>query len=195
MILSDKSIKNKLKTKEIVIEPFNEDFLQPSSYDLHLGNEFMVFNTEKHSIIDVKEPVDDLMKKIILEQNGDITLEPGGFLLAHVKEIIGVDDKHVGVLEGKSSLARLGLIIHATAGFLDPGNCLRMTLEMVNLSPLPIKLYVGMKIAQMAFEEVDQKVSRPYGHKSLGSKYYKDSSVTQSMYYQNFNKDITKPKI
>lgn len=188
MILSDKSIKNKLKTGEIIIEPFNPKDLQPTSYDLHLGSDFLRFNTKKHSEIDVKKPVSDLMEKVHLDENGSITLQPGDFILAHTVEITGVDDKHVGRLEGKSSLARLGLIIHTTAGFLDPGNCLRMTLEIVNLSPLPIKLYAGMKVAQMAFEQVDQKVSKPYGHKSLNSKYYKDSSVSESKYYLNFKK-------
>lgn len=186
MILSDISIKNKLKTGEISISPFNEENLQPTSYDLHLGDNFMKFDTQKHRIIDVKKPVTDLMTKVHVDPDGSYKLEPGSFILAHVEEMIGVDDKHVGRLEGKSSLARLGLIIHTTAGFLDPGNCLRMTLEIVNLSPLPILLYPGMKIAQMAFEEVDQKVARPYGHKSLNSKYYKDSTVSESKYYKNF---------
>ncbi len=186
MILSDISIKNKIKTGELVIEPYNPDDLQPTSYDLHLGNDFMRFDTKKHSIIDVKKPVTDLMEKVHIDDEGSITLNPGDFILSHTLEITGVDDKHVGRLEGKSSLARLGLIIHTTAGFLDPGNCLRMTLEIVNLSPLPIKLYPGMKIAQMAFEEVDKRVSKPYGHKSLNSKYYKDSTVSESKYYKNF---------
>jgi dCTP deaminase len=187
MILSDKSIKDKLKTGEITIDPYNAEDLQPTSYDLHLGNDFMKFNTKKHSVIDVKKPVSDLMEKVHVDEGGSITLQPGDFILTHTVEITGVDDRHVGRLEGKSSLARLGLIIHTTAGFLDPGNCLRMTLEIVNLSPLPIILYPGMKIAQMAFEEVDKKVSKPYGHKSLNSKYYKDSTVSESKYYKNFN--------
>ncbi|MBI2357248.1 dCTP deaminase [Candidatus Dojkabacteria bacterium] len=187
MILSDKSIKNKLKSGAITIEPFVLENLQPTSYDLHLGNEFMRFNTKKHKMIDVKKPVSDLMEKIHLDKDDDsYILQPGDFVLTHTVEYVGVDDCHVGRLEGKSSLARLGLIIHTTAGFLDPGNCLRMTLEIVNLSPLPIKLYSGMKIAQMAFEEVDEKVEKSYGHKSLNSKYYRDSTVAESKYYKNF---------
>ncbi|KKP77657.1 MAG: Deoxycytidine triphosphate deaminase [candidate division WS6 bacterium GW2011_GWF1_35_23] len=189
MILSDKTIKEKVKTGEIFIEPFEEKCLQSASYDLHLDKDFLVFNRENHSLIDVKEPVDELMKKIVVEEDKGIIIHPGDFVLANVKEITGVDEKHVGRLEGKSSLARMGLIIHTTAGFLDPGNKLRLTLEMVNLSPLPIKLYPGMKIGQIAFEELDQKCERPYGTKGLGNKYVGDMTVTASQMWKNFNEE------
>jgi len=194
MILSDRSIREKVKTGEIFIEPFEERCLQSASYDLHLDKDFLVFNRENHSLIDVKEPVEELMKKIIVDEEKGIIIHPGDFVLANIKEITGVDDKHVGRLEGKSSLARMGLIIHTTAGFLDPGNKLRLTLEMVNLSPLPIKLYPGMKIGQIAFEELDKKCERPYGTKGLGNKYVGDMTVTASQMWKNFKEEDNEQK-
>ena len=185
MILSDKSIKEKIKTGEIAISPFSEDSLQPASYDLHLDSNIMYFNTDGNNIIDVKKPVDDLMVKTQISDSGFV-IEPHQLVLANVIEITGVDSKHVGRLEGKSSLARIGLIIHATAGFLDPGNKLRLTLEMVNLSPLPIRIYAGMKIAQIAFEELDTPCEKPYGSKSLNSKYVGDLTVQASKIWENF---------
>jgi len=185
MILSDKSIKEKIKTGEISISPFSQDSLQPASYDLHLDSNIMYFNTDGNNIIDVKKPVDDLMVKTQISDSGFV-IEPHQLVLANVIEITGVDSKHVGRLEGKSSLARIGLIIHATAGFLDPGNKLRLTLEMVNLSPLPIRIYAGMKIAQIAFEELDTPCEKPYGSKSLNSKYVGDLTVQASKIWKNF---------
>jgi len=185
MILSDKSIKEKINTGEISISPFSEDSLQPASYDLHLDKNIMYFNTNGNNIIDVKKPVDELMIRTQISDSGFV-IEPHQLVLANVIEITGVDSKHVGRLEGKSSLARIGLIIHATAGFLDPGNKLRLTLEMVNLSPLPIRIYVGMKIAQIAFEELDTPCEKPYGSKSLNSKYVGDLTVQASKIWKNF---------
>lgn len=186
MILSDRSIKEKIRSGEISIEPFSHEFIQPASYDLHLDKNILVFNTEKHTIIDVKEPLEDLMLKIEIDDVDGYTLKPGEFILANVVEITGVDNKHVGRLEGKSSLARMGLIIHATAGFLDPGNKLRLTLEIANLSPLPIRIYEGMKIAQLAFEQLDKDSERPYGSSGLNSKYKGDMTVQASRMWKNF---------
>ncbi len=186
MILSDRSIKEKIRSGEISIEPFSHEFIQPASYDLHLDKNILVFNTEKHTIIDVKEPLEDLMLKIEIDDIDGYTLKPGEFILANVVEITGVDNKHVGRLEGKSSLARMGLIIHATAGFLDPGNKLRLTLEIANLSPLPIRIYEGMKIAQLAFEQLDKDCERPYGSSGLNSKYKGDMTVQASRMWKNF---------
>jgi len=186
MILSDKSIKKSLGTKEISIEPFFEEFLQPASYDLHLDRYFMIFKEDKRNIIDVKKSVEHLMEEIEIEEGGSFVLKPGQFALANVKEITGVDARHVGRLEGKSSLARIGLLIHATAGFLDPGNKLRLTLELVNTSPLSIKIYEGMKVAQIAFEELDSPSEKPYGSNKLNSKYTGDTKVKASQMWKNF---------
>jgi len=187
MILSDKSIKDRLRSGEISIEPFSEEFVQPASYDLHLDKNILVFNTDKHDLIDVKRPVEDLMIKYEITEEEGYIIKPGEFVLANITEITGVDSKHVGRLEGKSSLARMGLIIHATAGFLDPGNKLRLTLEIANLSPLPIKIYPGMKIAQIAFEELDSCCDRPYGSSGLNSKYKGDMTVQASKMWKNFS--------
>ena len=186
MILSDKSIKECIKKGSINIDPFNEEFLQPASYDLHLDRYFLVFNRENNAVIDVKEKPKDLMREIDVGEGGFFIIHPNEFVLANLKEVTGVDSKHVGRLEGKSSLGRIGLIIHATAGFLDPGNSLRMTLELANVSPLPIKIYEGMKIAQIAFEELDQECEKPYGSNGLNSKYVGDDKVKASQMWKNF---------
>lgn len=188
MILSDKGIKAAIKSGAIILDPFNEEDLQPASYDLHLDKNVLVFDRNNLSCIDPKNKVDNMMKPIEIPESGFI-IHPGEFILSNLVEITGVDNQHVGRLEGKSSLARLGLIIHTTSGFLDPGNSLRMTLEIANLSPLPIKLYAGMKIAQMAFEKLDQPCEKPYGSDGLNSKYKGDMSVQGSLMYKNFNKD------
>ena len=186
MILSDRSIKEKIKTGEISIEPFADKYIQPASYDLHLDKNILIFDNEKHKIIDVKKPVEDLMRKIEINDTVGYTIQPQEFVLANVKEITGVNNRYVGRLEGKSSLARMGLIIHATAGFLDPGNKLRLTLEIANLSCLPIKIYESMGIAQIAFEQLDMECERPYGSSGLNSKYKGDMTVQASNMWKNF---------
>jgi len=190
MILSDKAILQALKKKEILIKPFNRKDLQPASYDLHMDKNIMYFDKEKTTLIDVKEPVKDYMKTKTLKKGESYILYPGDFIIANMVEITGVDNRHVGRLEGKSSLARLGIIIHATAGFLDPGNKIRLTLEICNLNNLPIRIYEGMKIAQIAFEELDQECERPYGTDGLGSKYYNNGQVKESLMHLNFERKV-----
>lgn len=185
MILSDRGIKEALKKGEIEISPFDEKNLQPASYDLHLDNKILIFDKNKNSLIDIKQPIENLMNKIEINDDGFI-LHPGEFVLANILEITGVNQRYVGRLEGKSSLARIGLLIHATAGFLDPGNSLRLTLEMANLAPLPIKLYPNMKIAQIAFESLDQDCEKPYGSDGLNNKYKGDKEVQASKMWKNF---------
>jgi dCTP deaminase len=186
MILSDRTIKEKVKSGEIVIKPFKEEFLQPASYDLHLDTHFLIFNKENIVVIDVKDKLKDLMREIEVNEDEGFIIHPNEFVLANVKEITGVNESHVGRLEGKSSLGRLGLIVHATAGFLDPGNELRLTLELANVSPIPIRIYPGMKIAQIAFEALDKECERPYGSKGLNSKYLGDLKVKGSEMWKNF---------
>lgn len=188
MILSDKDIKDKVKNQEIIIEPFCHDNIQPASYDLHLDNNFKIFKSYNSIVIDTKESVSEMMEEVFVKDDEPFVLHPGSFALALIREKTGVNTKHVGRLEGKSSLARLGLIIHTTAGFLDPGNCLKLTLELYNASPLPIKLYPGMKIAQIAFEELTGHCERAYGSKELGSKYFGDTKIKESMGHLNFKK-------
>lgn len=179
MILSDRDIYNHLLTKDIVIDPLDTSKINPASVDLHLGNKFM-FYPEDGANIDVKQPVD--MEEIEINV---FILPPHGFALGFIKEKTGVSKKLVGRLEGKSSLARLGLAVHLTAGFLDPGNCLNMTLELYNATDRYIRLYAGMPIAQMAFELLLTEADRGYSDINT-SKYIGDDSVKGSQMYKNF---------
>jgi len=187
MYLSDRDIKKELKAGEIIIKDFDPSRLQPASYDILLGFEFMVFKRHKQSVIDPKLPAASFMEKITLKNETDaFILHPNEFALAVTYDYFGVGPKYCCNIMGKSSLARLGLIIHTTAGFVDPGNELNATLELFNTNSMPIKLYPKMKIAQISFCSLTSPAERPYGHKSLGSKYFKDSSVEASRMADNF---------
>jgi dCTP deaminase len=188
MVLSDKGIKKALKAGQITLDPFNEEDLQPASYDLHMDKYLMLFDRGHNAMIDVKKPMDTLMEEYEMDKDGYI-LHPKEFILGNIKEITGVDKSHVAFLHGKSSLARIGLLIHATAGLLDPGNTMRLTLEMYNLSPLPIKLYPDMKIGQITFERISDACERPYGSEGLNSKYKGDMKVQGSKMYKNYLND------
>ena len=188
MVLSDIGIKKAIKKGQIVLDPFDENNLQPCSYDLHMDKHLLLFDRGHNSLIDVKEPLEDLMVKYEMNGGGYI-LHPKEFVLGNIKEVTGVDEQHVAFLHGKSSLARIGLLIHATAGLLDPGNCMRLTLEMYNLSPLPIKLYPNMKIGQITFEKIDENCQRPYGSEGLNSKYKGDMKVQGSKMYKNYRNE------
>jgi dCTP deaminase len=186
MILSDTTIKAQLKTGEIVIEPFKPDQLQPCSYDVRLGDEMMYFDNTTARVIDPEQDNTALMRKVKVTPKKPFVLHPGQFALAATAEVIGVSEKYVCILNGKSSLGRLGLIIHATAGFIDAGNQLRITLELFNVANLPIILRPGMKIGQVVFEELSQPSERPYGSKGLNSKYYKSMGVEPSKMHKNY---------
>lgn len=186
MILCDKTIKQRLAAGNISIEPYDEKLLQPASYDLRIDRKFLLFDTTQQECIDVKKPIENIMREVTIKDDEPFILHPGEFALANTYEIVGVDAGHVGWLEGKSSLGRIGLVIHATAGFLDPGNKLRMTLELSNLGRLPIKLYYKMKIAQIAFGQLDAPCEVPYGSPKLNSKYFGDTEVKASQMHKNF---------
>jgi dCTP deaminase len=186
MILCDRTIKQKISEGKISIEPYEEKFLQPASYDLRIDRKFLLFDVAQQVCIDVKKPTANIMREVQITDDEPFILHPGDFALANTFEIVGVDREHVGWLEGKSSLGRLGLVIHATAGFLDPGNKLRMTLELSNLGRLPIKLYYKMKIAQIAFGQLDAPCEVPYGSPQLNSKYFGDTEVKASQMHKNF---------
>ncbi len=189
MILSDRDIKKAIKEGRIVIDPLFPHALQPASVDLHLGADFLVFHTERYVHIDPKEPIDEMMGRVSIDGSRQFILHPGEFALGMTYEVTGVADDIVGRLEGKSSLGRIGLLIHATAGYLDPGNRLKMTLELHNVSPLPIKLYYKMPIAQMSFTPLSSPAEHPYGKSSLGSKYYGAMKPQASQYWKNFKKN------
>ena len=189
MIFSDKDIKKALRAGRISIDPLFPNSIQPASVDLHLGSDFLVFRTDQHTCIDLKEPIDDMMEEVNINENRQFVIHPGQFVLGMTYEVIGVADDMVGRLEGKSSLGRIGLIIHATAGYLDPGNKLKMTLELHNISDLPIKLYYKMPIAQISFIPLSSVADNPYGKKKLGSKYYGAMKPQASQYWKNFKKN------
>ena len=191
MILSDKDIKKALKDKRISIDPLFPHSIQPASVDVHLGPDFLIFRTDEHVCIDPKLPIDDMMEEVKIDESRQFVIHPGQFALGMTYEVIGVADDMVGRLEGKSSLGRIGLIIHATAGYLDPGNKLKMTLELHNISDLPIKLYYKMPIAQMSFTPLSSPAEHPYGKKRLGmsTKYYGAMKPQASQYWKNFTKN------
>ncbi len=188
MILSDRDIKKELKKGNIIIKPLAKNNIQPASVDIRLGKDFLVYERNSNYIIDPKNIPDNLMKKLTISSNQCFILHPGEFALAVVYEETGVSDSIVGRLEGKSSLGRLGLIIHTTAGYLDPGNSLNMTLELFNAGSLPIKLHYKMPIGQMAFEYLSSPCEKPYGHPDLNSKYFADKTVRASQMHKNFIK-------
>ncbi len=186
MILSDKDIKKALQEGRISVDPLFPDAIQPASVDLHLGNEFLIFKSTSNVCIDVKEPLDNSMEKVIIDKDRPFILHPAEFALGLTYETVGVAADMVGRLEGKSSLGRIGLIIHATAGYIDPGNKLKVTLELHNIATLPIKLYYKMPIAQMSFTPLSSPAETPYGAEKLGSKYYGATTPQASQYYKNF---------
>jgi dCTP deaminase len=185
MILSDRDIKKALKNGLIEIDPYDEANLQPASVDLHLDRQFLVFNTKKNYVIDPKKPMDEMMEEVVIDDEKPFVLHPGEFALGMIWEKTGVSPGYVGRLEGKSSVGRMGLLIHVTAGFLDPGNSLKMTLELHNTANLPILLYYKMPIAQMAFEQLSSECEKPYGAGG-SSKYVGDMKPRASQMWKNF---------
>ena len=185
MILSDKDIKNAIIKGDIFIDPFDEKYIQPASIDLHLDKNFLVFDTNKHYVIDPKKPLDNMMRDVTIDKKTPFVLHPGDFALGLIYEVTGVSSRYVGRLEGKSSVGRMGLLIHITAGFLDPGNSLKMTLELHNAANIPILLYYKMPIAQMAFEKLSSECEKLYS-KEIGSKYVGDIKPKASQMWRNF---------
>ena len=185
MILSDADIKKAMEAGNITVSPFDEKHLQPASIDLHLDNQFLVFDTTKNYVIDPKKPLDDMMKEITIDEETPFVLHPGEFALGLIYEETGVSGQYVGRLEGKSSVGRMGVLIHITAGFLDPGNSLKMTLELHNTANIPILLYYKMPIAQMAFEQLTSQCDKTYS-KEMGSKYVGDTKPRASQMWKNF---------
>jgi dCTP deaminase len=189
MILSDRDIKKALAEGKISVDPLFPKSIQPASIDLHLGPDFLIFKTDQHVCIDPKFPIDEMMELVEIGPDRQFILHPHQFALGMIYEVVGVADDMVGRLEGKSSLGRIGLIIHATAGYLDPGNKLKMTLEFNNVSTLPIKLYYKMPIAQMSFTPLSSAAEVPYGKEKLNSKYFGALKPQASQYYKNFTKN------
>ena len=186
MVLSDRSIKEQIALGRIKIEPFSPDCIQPSSVDLHLDCEFRVFSNTRHPYIDVRKDLQDLTELMRIKDDDPFILHPGEFALGCTRECITLPDDIVARLEGKSSLGRLGLIIHSTAGYVDPGWHGQLTLELSNVANLPIALYSGMRIGQISFLRMTTPVENPYGSSKLGSKYQGQVGPTASRGYRDF---------
>ena len=186
MILSDRTIREAIDAGRIVIDPFDPKKVQPSSVDLTLDHRFLVFRNHTRAVIDVKEDLSDLTELVEIEGDKAFMLHPGEFVLGSTSERIALPDDLVGRIEGKSSLGRLGLQVHSTAGFIDPGFDGHVTLELANVANLPITLYAEMKIGQLSFLPLDAEAEHPYGSGGLGSKYQGQIGPTPSEYWRNF---------
>jgi len=185
-VLSDRTIRDELKKGQIVIDPFDDSAVQPASVDLRLNDSFRVFRGTSRPFIDVRQPVDDLTELIQIAEEEPFIIQPGTFFLGSTLETITLPDDIVGRVDGKSSLGRLGLLVHATAGYIDPGWTGTLTLELSNQSQMPIALYLGMRIAQISFQRLSTAVDRPYGSPELGSKYQGQTGPTPSRISEEF---------
>ena len=188
-VLSDRDIRAAIQAGEIVVRPFDPADVQPSSVDLHLDRRFRVFRNNRYAYIDVRKEQPDLTEIVTVENDEPFILHPGEFVLGQTLEWTELPIDLVARLEGRSSLGRLGLLIHSTAGYVDPGWKGNLTLELSNVANLPIALYFGMKIGQISFFKMSSPVDRPYGSKELGSKYQGQSEPTASAFHRDFSKD------
>jgi dCTP deaminase len=189
MILSDRTIRAELEAGRIAIDPLDEQCIQPSSVDLRLDRLFRVFLNHTMPVIDVKEDLEDLTRLVEIGEGEAFILHPGEFVLGSTYERVTLPDDLVGRIEGKSSLGRLGLLIHSTAGFIDAGFSGYLTLELSNVANLPITLYPGMKIGQVSFLRMTTPADVPYGSARVGSKYQGQRGPTPSRYWENFRDD------
>ena len=189
MILSDRSLKDAVASGRIVVDPYDERLVQPSSVDLRVDRLFRVFRNHTAPVIDVKLDLENLTELVEVPDDGVFMLHPGEFVLGATLERLALPDDLVGRVEGKSSLGRLGLLIHSTAGFIDPGFDGHITLELSNVATLPITLYTGMKIGQISFLRMTTPAEHPYGSRGLGSKYQGQRGPTPSRYWENFEDD------
>jgi len=181
-VLSDGTIARLVGEGRIRIDPWDEALVQPASVDLRLGDSFRVFHNHRASAIDLRDPPTNLTEQVNVADGEAFIIHPGEFCLGRTLEYVELPDDIVARIEGKSSLGRLGLIVHATAGFCDPGWKGTLTLELNNLTRVPIKLYPGLPIAQLSFMTLDVPALRPYGHSELGSHYQGQVEATESRY-------------
>lgn len=189
VILSDRSIRDQIAAGRIVIDPYDDALVQPSSIDVRISHLFRVFRNHTAGVIDVRRDMTGLTELVEIPTDGSeaFMLHPGEFVLGSTLERVAVPDDLVGRVEGKSSLGRLGLLIHSTAGFIDAGFDGHITLELANVASLPITLYPGMKIGQVSFMQMTTPAERPYGSGAAGSKYQGQRGPTPSRYFENFS--------
>lgn len=187
-VLSDRTIKEQLASGRLGIDPIDGEAIQPASVDLRLDRSFRVFRSTARPFVDVREPVDDLTELVEIRDGEPFVIQPASFCLGSTIETVTLPDDIVARVDGKSSLGRLGLLVHATAGYVDPGWTGRLTLELSNQSQMPIALYYGMRIAQVSFLQLTTPVDRPYGSPELGSKYQGQTGPTASRISREFEK-------
>lgn len=188
MLLSDRDIRAELEAGRVALEPYDEAMLQPSSVDVRLDKLFRVFENHRYPHIDPREHQPDLTRLVEPEHDEPFVLHPGEFVLGSTYEVVTLPDDIAGRLEGKSSLGRLGLLTHSTAGFIDPGFSGHVTLELSNVANLPILLYPGMKIGQLCLFRLSSPAEHPYGSDRYGSRYQGQRGPTPSKSYANFHR-------
>ena len=188
MVLSDRDIRAEITAGRIVIDPFIPEAVQPSSVDLHLDRRFRVFRNSRYPFIDVRADQPELTELVEIGGDDPFILHPGEFVLGSTFERVELPNDLVARLEGKSSLGRLGLLIHSTAGYVDPGWEGNLTLELSNVANLPITLYDGMKIGQISFQRLSSPAEVGYGDASIGSKYRGQRDPTASLYHRDFER-------
>ncbi len=194
MLLSDKGIREAQESGRIKIDPWDETLLQPASMDLRLGRKIRVFRNSMVPYIDVKQELPDLTELVEIDEVNPFFLHPSEFALGVIYERICLSPSIAARLDGKSSLGRLGLLVHSTAGWVDPGWRGHLTLELSNVSSLPISLYYQMKISQISFMELSTPSEHPYGSGSLESKYQDQAAPEPSRYYRNYVSKGSSPK-
>ena len=188
MLLSDRDIRAEIAANRVGVEPFEEAMIQPSSVDVRLDKFFRVFENHKYSVIDPSTEQAELTREVIAEGDEPFILHPGEFVLASTYEVITLPNDIAGRLEGKSSLGRLGLLTHSTAGFIDPGFSGHITLELSNVANLPVKLFPGMKIGQLCLIKLSSPAEHPYGSEKYGSRYQGQRGPTASRSFKNFHR-------
>ena len=190
MVLSDKSIRDEIASGRIGIDPFDPSDVQPASVDLHLDDKVLVFRNSTAPYIDLKKAVPDLNEMVRIRDDEPFILHPGEFVLGSTLERVTLGDSIVARLEGKSSLGRIGLLIHSTAGFVDPGWDGHLTLELSNVSRLPLTLYKGMPIGQISFQYLSTPAENPYGSEALRSRYQGQTTPTASRMHVGFDETL-----
>ena len=187
MLLSDRDIKSEISLGRIKLEPYDAAMVQPASVDIRLDRFFRTFENHKYQFIDPAQEQDDLTRAVEVAPNEPFILHPGEFVLGSTYEVVTLPDDIAARVEGKSSLGRLGLLTHATAGFVDPGFSGHVTLELSNVANLPVTLWPGMKIGQLCFIKMSSASEHPYGSGVYGSRYQNQRGPTASRSFKNFH--------
>jgi len=187
VLLSDRDIRAELDSGRVVLDPFDPAMVQPSSVDVRIDRYFRLFDNHKYPVIDPSQEQPDLTRLVEVDGQDAFVLHPGEFVLASTYEVVTLPDDIAARLEGKSSLGRLGLLTHSTAGFIDPGFSGHVTLELSNVATLPIKLWPGMKIGQLCFFRLSSPAEHPYGSSGYGSRYQGQRGPTASLSYRSFH--------